>query len=148
MTGLIDLEWICTRPSEMLEVPYWLSGCDAIDNLKGDRLDHFDERRREFMRVFEEVEQEMKAEARHGIILSKVMRDMWESKGVWFWHSLSSVNAMYTLLEYHLCPDALSPEAKGILSRFWSGDSEDVVQKKLADKKAYDADLIKLFHGP
>lgn len=59
------------------------------------------------MRVFEEVEQEIKAEARHGIVLSTIMQDMWESKGAWFWHSLSSVNAMYITCartRFHLKP--------------------------------------------
>lgn len=55
VTSLIDLKWVCTRLSAMFEVPYWLTWCGAIDNLKDDRLDQFDQRRQEFMRVFEEV---------------------------------------------------------------------------------------------
>ncbi|KAG7146782.1 hypothetical protein HYQ46_004410 [Verticillium longisporum] len=41
VTGLIDLEWICALPLEMLDVPYWLTGC-AIDQIKGEKLEHFD----------------------------------------------------------------------------------------------------------
>lgn len=146
VTGLIDLEWIGTRPIEMFEVPYWLTGCHAIDNLQGHELDQFDQRRREFMRIFEEVEQAMEAKVRHDITLSKIMHDVWESGGAWFWPCVSSVNAMYILLERHLCPpETLSTEAERILSRFWSRDSEDVVQKKLADKEAYNDELRRLF---
>ncbi|EFY93749.1 hypothetical protein MAC_00240 [Metarhizium acridum CQMa 102] len=145
VTGLIDLEWICALPSEMLGVPYWLTGC-AIDQIKGEELDRFDEVRREFMRIFEDEEQAMKAKARHNITLSRVMQDMWQSKGVWFWHCLSSVNAMYFLLETHLYPPkSLSIEAETYLSRFWCINSEDVVQKKIADKKAYDDQVRKMF---
>ena len=146
VTGLIDLEWICTRPSEMIQVPYWITDCGAIDDLEDDKLDQFEQRRREFMRVFEEEEQAMKPKTRHDITLSKVMQDMWESKGAWFWLCLSSVNAMYLLLERHLCPPGtLSIQAERILSMFWSSGSEDIVRKKLADKQAYDDELRKLF---
>lgn len=69
--------------------------------LKGGGLNQFDERRREFTSVFEEVQKEMKAKARHDITLEKIMQEVWESKGVWFWYCLSSANAMHLLLEYY-----------------------------------------------
>lgn len=143
VTGLIYLEWICALPPEMLEVPYWLTGC-AIDQIKGEKLDRFAQVRREFMREFKEEEQATKA--KHSITLSNVMQDMWESKGVWFWHCVSSVNAMYFLLGTHLYPPkSLSLEAERFVSRFWCRDSEDVVRKKVADKEAYDDELRSLF---
>ncbi|KZL70477.1 aminoglycoside phosphotransferase [Colletotrichum tofieldiae] len=145
VTGLIDLEWICALPSEMLQVPYWLTG-SAIDDIKGESLDQFDRVRQEFMHIFQEEEQAMKAQASHDITLSKLMQDMWDSKGVWFWYCLSSVNAMYFLLETHLLPPkSLSLEVERIVSRFWSRNSEDVVRRKLADKQAYDDELRRLF---
>ena len=147
VTGLIDLEWICALPSEMLEVPYWLTGC-AVDEIKGEKLNKFDLVRREFMRIFEEEEQATKARGGPNLTVSKVMQDMWESKGVWFWHCLSSVNAMYFLLETHLYPPkSLSLEAEKVVSRFWCRNSEDVVRKKLADKQAYDDELQDLFRN-
>ncbi|KAI0540434.1 hypothetical protein GGR58DRAFT_511749 [Xylaria digitata] len=131
ITGLIDLEWICALPAEMLAVPYWLTGC-AIDGIEGEKLDQFD--------------RATKAKASHDISLSKIMHEMWDSKGVRFWYCLSSVNAMYFLLETHLLPPkSLSLEAERIISRFWSRNSEDVVRIKLADKKAYDDELRGLF---
>ena len=145
VTGLLDLEWICVLPAEMLDVPYWLTGC-AVDQIKDENLDRFDQTRREFMCILEEEEQAAQSRAAHDIPVSKVMQDVWESKGVWFWHCLSSVNAMYFLLETHLYPPgSLSLEAERILSRFWCRDSEHVVRKKLADKEAYDDELRKLF---
>ncbi|KAI1351502.1 hypothetical protein F5Y01DRAFT_121139 [Xylaria sp. FL0043] len=147
VTGLIDLEWVCALPAEKLAVPYWLTGC-AIDDIEGEKLDQFDLVRQEFMHIFEEEEQvmKMKAKASHNINLSEIMHDMWDSKGVWFWYCLSSVNAMYFLLESHLLPPkSLSLEAERIVSRFWCRESEDIVRKKLADKKAYDEELRRLF---
>jgi len=147
VTGLVDLEWICVLPTEMLAVPYWLTGC-AIDGIEGEKLGQFDQVRQAFMRIFEEEEQAIKmtAKASHDINLSEIMHGMWDSKGVWFWYCLSSVNAMCFLLETHLLPPkTLSLEAERIISRFWSRKSEDIVRMKLADKKAYDEELRELF---
>lgn len=145
VTGLIDLEWICALPSEMLDVPYWLTGC-AIDQIQGEKLEQFDQVRKEFMRIFEEEEQAQKTKRGHDITISQVMKDMWESKGVWFWHCVSSVNAMYFVLETHLYPPgSLSLEADRFVSRFWSRNSEDVIRKKLADRQSYEDELRNLF---
>ena len=81
VTCLIDLEWICALPAEMLAVPYWLTGC-GIDGLEEERLDKFNRVRKEFMHILEEEEQKITAE--HDIQISAVMHDMWDSKGVWF----------------------------------------------------------------
>ncbi|UNI23400.1 hypothetical protein JDV02_009222 [Purpureocillium takamizusanense] len=52
VTGLIDIVCTCALPLEMLEAPYWLTGC-AIDDVEGDEMGRFDEVRWEFMRMFE-----------------------------------------------------------------------------------------------
>ena len=143
VTALIDLEWLCALPPEMLDVPYWLTGC-AIDGIKGDKFEPFGQIRQEFVRVFEEEEQATKAITWHGRTLSKIMQHVWQTKGVWFWHCLSSVNAMYILLEAHLVP-TLSVEEERLISRFWCKDSGDTVQSKVADREAYDEELRSLF---
>ena len=62
------------------------------------------------------------------------MGDMWHSKGVWFWSCLSSVAAMYSLLETHLLPPkSLFLEAERIVSRFWRFDHESIVRTKLTE---------------
>jgi len=132
----------------MLTVPYWLTG-RGIDQIKDEYLDEFDKVRKEFMYIFEEEEQKM-AGKEHDILLARVMCDMWESKGVWFWHCIKSVNAMYFLLEDHLCPrfsGSLSLKAEEIVSQFWCEHSEDIVARKLAEKERYDQELRRLFDG-
>lgn len=146
VTGLIDLEWICALPSEMVTVPYWVTGC-AIDTIEGESFKHFDVVRQEFMEIFRKEEQATKAPPSHYINLSKIMQDMWKSKGVWFWYCLSSVNAMYFLLRAHLVPPTfLSSEAERVLSTFWSRNSEEVVRMKLAHRGEYEKELRQLFH--
>ncbi|KAF9771706.1 hypothetical protein IL306_010651, partial [Fusarium sp. DS 682] len=138
ITALIDLEWICARPAEMLEAPYWLTGCH-IDELQGPKLCEFEEIRRGFLSAFEREEKAAKPGFGHSIALAALMKEMWETKAVWFWHCLTSTNAIYILTERYLCPQAaLSTDAEQVISRFWCVDSEAVVEKKIADKKAYE----------
>lgn len=126
----------------MLQVPYWLTG-QAIDGLTGESLTEFDQVRQEFLRIFEEEEESFRA---HAFNLTQVMRETWDSKGVWFWYCLSSVNAMYFLLEAHILPArSLSPETERILSKFWSRDSEAIVKAKVEDRKAYEEEVRRLF---
>ncbi|UNI25035.1 hypothetical protein JDV02_010744 [Purpureocillium takamizusanense] len=144
VTGLIDLEWICALPREMHCVPYWLTGC-AIDGLIDEHSDEFDKVREEFMLIFGQEERLMRARARD-FCLTKVMRETWDSRGVWFWYCISSVNAMCFLLEANILPaGSLGPEAEGVISKFWCRDSRAVVKAKLEDRKAYDEELRKLF---
>jgi Phosphotransferase enzyme family len=144
---LIDLEWVCSLPVEMLAAPYWLTG-RAIDQIQGAHLDDFNEVRQQFMDIFQEEERINATGKEHDISLTRIMQNMWQSKGVWFWHCLESVNGMYRLLEDHVCPSyssGLSSETERIVSLFWCEGSADVVAKKLGDKERYDRELRRLF---
>jgi hypothetical protein len=56
------------------------------------------------------------------------------------------VNALYLLLEAHLCP-SLSLKEDKLLSRFWCEGPEGVVRKKVAEKQAYDQELRRLVYS-
>ncbi|KAK3335106.1 hypothetical protein B0T19DRAFT_113 [Cercophora scortea] len=143
ITCLVDLEWLCALPPEMLNVPHRLTGC-CVDEIEGEKYHEFDKVRREFMDAFRE--QESRTKVNHEVTISGLMQHMWESKGMWFWYCLSSVNAMYIILDGHLCrPGSFPSSAEKVVSRFWCQDPEAVVQKKLADRKAYDAELASIF---
>jgi hypothetical protein len=132
---------MCALPSEMLGAPYWLTGC-SVDEIDDENIEEYDLARQEFMGVFEQ--EEIAADSR--MSFSKLMNEMWDSHGVWYWHCLSSVNAMYFLLGCHVLPDKrLTKEAEKVISRFWSKDTKSVIKKKLADKEAYDEELRALF---
>jgi hypothetical protein len=81
-TCLIDLEWVCALPAEMLAVPYWLMGL-GIDEIVEDDLFEFDKVRQEFMNIFEEEEVNMAS--KHKPPLASIMYERWKSKAVWFW---------------------------------------------------------------
>ena len=102
---LVDLEWVCALPAEMLSVPYWLTGC-AIDEITEDNLCEFEKVHQEFMDVFEE--EEVKITLTNPPIFTSIMHNGWKSGAVWFWHCITSVNAMYFLVNDHISPKIFS----------------------------------------
>jgi hypothetical protein len=147
ITCFIDLEWVCALPTEQLAVPYWLSG-KGVDQIGGKGFDEFDKVRGEFMGIFEEEEYKTRDGRQHDISLAEVMHDTWKSKGVWFWHCIESLDAMYLLVERQLCKPfsrTLSIELEESLSTFWMEDSAEVVVKKLSERARYIQQLRELF---
>ena len=145
VTCLIDLDFVVALPLEALGVPYWFTDC-GIDQIRGKELSHFDRVRREFMAILEEEELGMTAKLTPSRAL--VMHESWESRGVWFWHCLSSVDAMYSLVKNHICPkfSSLSTKKETVLAEFWCPGSAEVVEKKVDEFDKYQIDLRKLFH--
>ncbi|KAK0702710.1 hypothetical protein B0H67DRAFT_391223 [Lasiosphaeris hirsuta] len=150
VTCLIDLEWVCALPAEMLAVPYWLTGL-GIDELVGDNLVEFNSVHQEFVSVLKEVEEEIsrKSGLKEGrtVTLSSTIHDGWESGAVWFWHCLDSVNAMLTLVEDHIAPpfSRVSADVE-VLHKYWCQGSRKVVNKKVADHEEYVEELKRLFN--
>lgn len=117
LTCLIDLEWICALPAEMLAVPYWLTG-RGIDEIEEVHVIKFNQIQREFMDILEEEEQGL---GEHNISISGAMHDTWDSKGVWYWYCISSANAMLALVQDHICPAfsaVLHSDFEAVLSKF------------------------------
>ncbi|PNH59317.1 hypothetical protein VD0002_g8226 [Verticillium dahliae] len=56
ITAVIDLEWICARPIEMIDVPYWITGL-GIDQIgKKEHIDEYAKTREEFITILGEEE--------------------------------------------------------------------------------------------
>jgi len=130
----------------MLAALYWLTG-RAIDGIRKD-LAEFNAIYTEFIDAFEEEESTIAVE--HGVSLTQIMRETWESGGVWFWHSIMSTNAMYPLFTYYICPrfsaNRLLFREERLLSNFWSEDAGKVVESKVEQYQAYKESLTPLFN--
>lgn len=143
----LDFEFMCSLPREMLRIPAFLGGKSSIEEIEHEEFETIQE---QFMAIFEEEEGRSTANVRHCVPLTKTTKAMWDSKGVWFWYCLDSTNAMYFLLESHICPDfssRLSSKIEESVSPFWCKGSEAVVRKKLADKRQYNSELWRCFNG-
>jgi len=142
ITCLIDHEWICALPAEMLSVPYWLTGC-AIDGITNEKLCEFEIVHQEFMNIFEEEEIKMTPMP----LITPIIYDGWKSGAVWFWHCITSVNATWSLVEDHIGPRfiPLSTDSEGILSQYWCQGSPLVAERKVAEREEYAKQLQVLF---
>jgi hypothetical protein len=146
VTCLIDLEWICALPVEMLAVPYWLTNC-SIDGIIDGEYAPFDEARQAFLAAMDEEARRMRFE--HDIPITSIMQDSWSSKAVWFWACLRSLNAWLFVFEDHILPrfstnKELVSDLKHV-STFWKDNVDTVVEAKVADEERYQTRLRSLF---
>ncbi|KND89338.1 hypothetical protein TOPH_06085 [Tolypocladium ophioglossoides CBS 100239] len=146
ITCLIDLEWICALPVEMLSVPYWLTNC-SIDSIIDEEYSDFDEARQVFLAIMDEENRSIRME--HDLQITSTMRDVWESKGVWFWACLRSINAWLFVFEDHILPKFSADRGLVVdlkqVSTFWQEEVGLVVKAKVDDEERYQAELRSLF---
>ncbi|KAF5132960.1 hypothetical protein E5D57_003582 [Metarhizium anisopliae] len=146
ITCLIDLEWICALPVEMLSVPYWLTNC-SIDGIIDEEYGAFDEVRQAFLAIMDEENRSVRME--HDIDITSTMRDVWESKGVWFWACVRSINAWLFVFEDHILPKFSADRGLVVdlkqVSTFWQENVGQVVKAKVDDEERYQAELRSLF---
>ncbi|KAG9259153.1 uncharacterized protein F5Z01DRAFT_740979 [Emericellopsis atlantica] len=147
ITCLMDLQWLCALPSEMLSVPSWLANC-SLDNIIGKRYDHFNEARKVFLDVMDEEAQSIRQE--HDIQVTDTMRHSWSSKRVWFWACLRSTNAWLFIFEDHILPRFSDDKELVVslkqMSVLWRDDVEDVIKAKVQDEEKYREELLHLIN--
>ncbi|CAG2000559.1 unnamed protein product [Fusarium graminearum] len=147
VTCMIDLEWICALPVEMMRVPFWLT------NRRFERIvDHyedFDDARKEFL---SSMDQELEhVEVEHDIQITRTMRQSWDSKGVWYWACIESTNGWLFVLEDHIIP--MFSSVKGLVDDlkqmyfFWQKDARKHIETKAADERRYQLKLRSLFQS-
>ncbi|CZS86089.1 unnamed protein product [Fusarium graminearum] len=147
VTCMIDLEWICALPVEMMRVPFWLT------NRRFERIvDHyedFDDARKEFL---SSMDQELEhVEVEHDIQITRTMRQSWDSKGVWYWACIESTNGWLFALEDHIIP--MFSSVKGLVDDlkqmyfFWQKDARKHIETKAADERRYQLKLRSLFQS-
>ncbi len=145
VTCLIDLEWICALPVEMLAVPYWLTNC-SIDGIVDGEYAPFDEARQAFLAAMDEIKTVPPA---HRIPITDIMRDSWGSKSVRFWACIRSLNGWLFLFEDHIVPKFCA--SKDLISQlqqasaFRMQDIDTVVKAKVEDEERCRAELRSLF---
>src|SRR5438045_9067060 len=104
ITCLIDHEWVCALPAEMLSVLYWLMGC-SINGITNEKLHEFEIVHQEFMNIFEE--EEVKIMPMNLPAITPIMQDGWKSGAVWFWHCITSGNDIWSLVADTIAPRCL-----------------------------------------
>lgn len=150
ITCLVDLEWACSRPIQMVEPPYWLTdkGIDEID------AEEYDTSRKELMSAMCGYETGQsssivpKDDGRMSLRLSEVMEQAWESGTFWYSLALSSPTGLFRLFYDHIQPllsEHRSDEIGETMPFYWEKDVAKFVVTKLSDKMRYDRELRQAF---
>ena len=139
---LIDLEWACALPSEMLHPPYWLTN-RAIDCMDDDEnLAVYRERHGEFVAVLEKEEEQerLKRQERQGgrqitcsddrLTISKTMRTGWTSGNSWLFSALNTFKGLYSLFIQHIQPRYGTPvealdDFERLVAPYWAAAPGD-----------------------
>ncbi|KXG46373.1 uncharacterized protein PGRI_052290 [Penicillium griseofulvum] len=100
---LVDLEWACSRPIEMMIPPFWLTdqGVDEIVPAEYDLV------RREFMEALvteEELTQQKNHDGSTPLRLSGIMNRAWESGAFWYTVGMLSPSGMFYIFNHHIKP--------------------------------------------
>ncbi|KAJ5726915.1 hypothetical protein N7493_005942 [Penicillium malachiteum] len=144
ITCLIDLEWACSKPIEMVHPPYWLTnkGVDEIE------LDEYSIRREEFMAALKSEEGKLKSPQARPYVLSEVMEESWTSGAFWYSLALSSPTGLFHNFYHHIHPlfsNKGTVKLGNVMPFYWVRSAGKFVGKKLEDKKLYDKNLIEAF---
>jgi hypothetical protein len=153
ITSLVDLEWACALPAEMLHPPYWLTG-HAINDITDDHLEEYRERHGEFMAIFEEEEE--KEEKKRNAATTRVpfgdrMRTGWNSGAFWYFHALQSFTGLYQIFIQHIRPlyGELDVDEWGDFERlvapYWAPGVPEFVRQKIGEREQYLGRVRRLF---
>ncbi|KAH1383121.1 hypothetical protein KXX10_005838 [Aspergillus fumigatus] len=138
---LIDLEWACSHPVEMIQPPHWLTN-QAVDLIS---IDDYDILRKEFMTAL--AEEEMKIEP--PVRLYPILQDGWDRGTFWCSLALSSPTALfkifYDFIQQRFSRDHDDPAFWKITMPYWTFNTFGFIENKVKDKEQYDISLRKAF---
>jgi hypothetical protein len=144
---LIDLEWACSRPLEMLHRPSWLTGRGVDQLAKGEHLEAYSSIRGEFVDAFEKEEKlfsPFNSDVSHR---TRIMRRGWTAGNFWYFHALDNPKGLYNIFLQHIQPMFTGLDEKGMiefertLAPYWSVDGLQIIAAKIKDKEVYDDQL-------
>ena len=143
---LIDLEWACSRPLEMVHPPYWLTS-QAPDETDAEEYGKLHD---EFMEMLEDEEKKSATGGPGNIQLSAVLRQAWETGTFWFVRALGSPTGLFSLFYHHIQPRFAKEhkdDAKFLrnITSYWTPNAKEFVKAKLSDKEQYNVRLGEAF---
>ncbi|KAH8425840.1 uncharacterized protein LDX57_003584 [Aspergillus melleus] len=101
---LVDLEWACSRPVEMLHPPYWLTsrGVDQLE--EGEHLDAFNNMHSEFMDAFAREGESLFEKHARAFSLTDIIKWGLENGSFWYSHALDNPKGLYNIFLDHIQP--------------------------------------------
>lgn len=152
ITSLVDLEWGCSRPTEMIRTPTWLTN-KAVDEIAEEATD-YDTIRSELIEIMANEEKSLGLESRKqgqmGANLSEIMDRSWQSGTFWFSLALASPTGLFSVFYKQIQPRFIRhcPNHDAFhetIPWYWSQDFVSVGAAKQQDRVAYDTELKAAF---
>lgn len=145
---LIDLEWACTRPVEMIHPPFWLSN-QAIDLIS---LDDYENLHNEFMEAFEKEEARITPGSGPSFRLYPVLQQGWKRGTFWCSLALNSPTALFKIFFDHIQPRFSKTNLDDasfwtITMSYWTFDTLEFIKEKMEDNENYDRSLREAFES-
>ncbi|PYI29997.1 hypothetical protein BP00DRAFT_347328 [Aspergillus indologenus CBS 114.80] len=144
ITYLVDLEWACSRPAELIHPPYWLTNqsVDAID------IDAYESLHREFMQAF--AEQLSKRSWQHENQIYSILQEGWNKGTYWYALALDSPTGLFRIFYDHIQPRFSKDHVDDaaffkITMDYWTFNAAKFIQEKVKDKEKYDRLLLEAF---
>ncbi|KAI9839089.1 MAG: hypothetical protein M1837_002228 [Sclerophora amabilis] len=147
---IIDLEWACSRPIEMMHPPYWLTdrAVDQID--EAENLEEFTSVHDEFVNIFEKEEENFRPTMADQMSYTHIMKRGWKIGNFWYFHALDSPKGTFNLFLSHIQPRFGQPsldDFERVVAPYWSVDAAEVRASKLKDEKTYKSKLRQAFEA-
>lgn len=145
ITWLIDLEWACARPIEMLSPPYWLSG-RGLGEL-GFYLEEYTELYEEFVEVLNEEELRFYQTDS----CSRLIRACWKTGSYWYFQACDNPSALLALFIDHIQPrfaklcSAAREEFGRVLMPYWDRDTPQLISSKIMEQDQYSNRVREIF---
>lgn len=147
ITSLVDLEWGCSLPIEMVQPPHWFAD-QYLDKVE---TEEFNTSRVEFMNILAAEEDSQFPQSRYPAEIEKLSTTMnrsWEMGTFWYTLALSSPTAIFALFYKKLQPRFKPPGDDAFLQVmpwYWSDKFVSVMVRKIRDRELYDAKLKEAF---
>lgn len=148
---IIDLEWACSRPIEMLHPPSWLTSRGVDQLAKGEHFKAYSSVHGEFIEAFENEEMSFPSTNGDASYRTRIMRRGWTTGNFWYFHALDNPKGLYNIFLQHIQPMFTELDDKGMvefertLAPYWSVDAVTVIEAKIKDKEVYDEQLRRVF---
>jgi hypothetical protein len=158
ITAIVDLEWTCSLPLEMLQPPFLLSGQIQDDFVRGTDKVVMNEGAfvpvcQEFLDIFGQEQSSRESSQKPAFDAVGVVRTAFEKKSHWYFAGLKYPRVTYSFLIHHLQPlympsHLFSDELDHFDATFspcYTKDLSQFVDQKVKEKAQYDEDLRGLF---
>ncbi|KAE8153631.1 hypothetical protein BDV25DRAFT_22006, partial [Aspergillus avenaceus] len=147
VTCLVDLEWACSLPIEMIRPFHWLTNRGVDELVSSD----YDKVRTEFMDALKAEEKAMVRSEKNTLpLLSDIMHTTWTTGTFWYTLALSSPSGLFTIFKQHIrplfCADH-TEEFNLVMPFLWERNIGRIASHKLSDKKEYDRNLQREFEA-